>query len=227
MIYIDVQKKLFNNQDKKYQQFMLMSIPNEANIIGVRMPIIKKIVSEIFKQGNADVYLLTEPVYHEERMIQGLICAKKVKSVKDINLIKSFVPKITNWAVCDSFCLYLKAIQTDLNAFYLFFRIYLKSANEFEVRFGLVLLLNFYVSKEYLQDIFDVLDCFNHNGYYAKMGAAWLLSICYIKCPVETKKYLFSSRLDSDTFNKSIQKIIESKCVEKSEHSFLKNLKRI
>ena len=103
---------------------------------------------------------------------------------------------------------------------------HLKSSSEFEVRFALVSLLNHFVDKEHLCLIFQILDNFKHSGYYAQMAAAWLLSICFIKYPDQTTTYLKTSKLDNTTFNKAIQKIIESHQTKKTLHPFLKKLKR-
>ena len=59
------------------------------------------------------------------------------------------------------------------------------------------------------------------------MSVAWALSICYIKLPEKTYKYLKTSKLDNWTFNKSIQKICESLRVDKDTKNMLKCLKKI
>ena len=158
-------------------------------------------------------------------MIQALIIAKQVKSFDDVILIKNFIPHITNWAVCDCFCTYLKAVQVNLPLFFDFIQPYLKSDNEFDVRFSLVLLLTYYVNKEYLKRIFKILDDFSHKSYYAYMGAAWLLSVCYSKYPEQTLVYLSKSKLDNITYNKAIQKITELSFVSDKECEMLKKLK--
>ena len=58
------------------------------------------------------------------------------------------------------------------------------------------------------------------------MAAAWLLSICYVKFPELTEEYLNNSKLDDYTFNKAIQKIIESNRIAKNEKLRLKKYKR-
>jgi len=58
------------------------------------------------------------------------------------------------------------------------------------------------------------------------MSAAWLVSMCYVKYPQETEAYLKTSRFDCFTFNKSIQKIIESNQINKQTKDRVKKLKR-
>lgn len=55
---------------------------------------------------------------------------------------------------------------------------------------------------------------------------AWMISICFIKFPDKTMKYLQQSRLDNWTYNKSLQKIIESLRVDKETKDIIRSMKR-
>lgn len=94
------------------------------------------------------------------------------------------------------------------------------------MRFAIVMFLNYYIDKEYLNDIFYIIDNVNNNDYYVKMAIAWFISITYIKEKNITLEYLKFSKIDNWTFNKSIQKIIESYRVSDKEKSSLKKLKK-
>ncbi|MBQ8250300.1 MAG: DNA alkylation repair protein [Alphaproteobacteria bacterium] len=226
MLYNEVQNILLCQKDYKYQKFMSKLIPNVEKIIGVRMPFLKHMAKGIIKNNQDETYLLNEPIYLEEALLQALIIGYKTQKNFDFEKVKAFVPKINNWAVCDTFCTYLKSVSQFPNETLEFLSSYLKSTQEFEVRFALVLLLFHFVEKKYLPFIFKALDDFNHQGYYAQMGAAWLLSICFIKYPEQTFVYLKESKLDAQTFNRAIQKICESKAVDKKWFSSLRALKK-
>lgn len=226
MIYQDIQKDLFKKQDVKYKEFMLKSIPNEIHLIGVRMSLLRKMADQLVRCGVWEKYLSYMPFYHEEKIIQAFIIANRMHSFDDVNLIKNFIPQITNWAVCDCFCTHLKQVKNYLPEFFDFLKPYFLSEKEFEVRFAFVLILNHFVVDAYLSDIFNLLDSFNHSGYYAKMAAAWLLSVCYVKYPDQTYLYLKTSKLDNETYNKGIQKIIESNQVDDLTRKQLRFLKR-
>ena len=58
------------------------------------------------------------------------------------------------------------------------------------------------------------------------MGIAWLISMCYIKYKDKTLDYLNNNNLDSWTYNKAIQKIIESNRVELDDKNCLRGMKR-
>ena len=55
---------------------------------------------------------------------------------------------------------------------------------------------------------------------------AWMISICFIKLPDKTMKYLKQSKLDNLTYNKSLQKIIESLRVDKETKDIIRSMKR-
>lgn len=226
MIYLNVQQELFQKQETQYKEFMQKSIPNEPNLIGVRMGYLKQTANRLIKNGLWQEYISHQAFYHEEKIIQALIMASQIKSKQEMTLFESFVPHITNWAICDCFCTYIKINPEEKEFFFKVIQKYLKSDKEFEVRVALVMLLMHYINSNYLDRIFKILDEFSHQGYYAQMAAAWLLSLCYVKHKDKTKDYLLRSKLDNDTFNKGIQKMIESNLVSKDEYPFLKALKR-
>ena len=62
--------------------------------------------------------------------------------------------------------------------------------------------------------------------YYVQMAAAWLLSVCYVKFPERTERFLEKNDLDDFTQNKAIQKIRESYRVSKEDKERLNRLKR-
>ena len=160
-------------------------------------------------------------------MLQGLVIALSTETVdKKIKLIESFVPKIDNWAVCDIFCSSIKIKKNEKEVYYNFIRKYQDSKKEFELRFLLIMLLDHYLEEEYLDDIYSIINNINSDKYYVNMAIAWLLSISYIKYPKYTLSNIDSLSIDKWTYNKSIQKIIESRRVTDKEKEVLRKKKR-
>ncbi|MBR4508593.1 MAG: DNA alkylation repair protein [Elusimicrobiaceae bacterium] len=212
----EIEKFLQKNADKKFQKFSTTLTPNAQNIIGVKVPIVKQYAKELTKQNITLKDITLKNDIFEEIMLEGfLIAYGKTDFETFVKEIKNFVPKINNWAHCDLFCSALKRIKKDEDYFFNFIQPYLNSKQEFKVRFGLVILLGYYVKEEYLSFIFETLDNFKHGGYYAKMAAAWLLSVCFVKFPKETFAYTKNSKLDAWTFKKGIEKTKQSFRVSK------------
>ena len=103
---------------------------------------------------------------------------------------------------------------------------YLYSKKEFEVRFGVVILLDYYINEKYIDTVLEILDAVQHDGYYAKMAVAWAVSMCYVKYPQKTFRFLKKTSLNSWTVNKSIQKITESLKVDSKSKQKIVTLKR-
>ncbi len=74
-------------------------------------------------------------------------------------------------------------------------------------------------------EVIKILDTIKHEGYYVKMAIAWAISIAYIKYPSYIMEYLTNNSLDKFTYNKALQKIIESYQVSKEEKDRIRILK--
>ena len=102
----------------------------------------------------------------------------------------------------------------------------MKSDKEFEIRFAIVMILDYYIDEEYLKEDFKIFDNIKHEGYYVKMAVAWAISICLIKYYEDTVKYLKKSKIDNWTYNKAIQKAIESYRISDSQKEILRKMKK-
>ena len=88
---------------------------------------------------------------------------------------------------------------------------YFSSNKEFEIRFAVIMLLDYYINEKYVNQVIEILDKVKHDGYYVKMGVAWCLAEIGIKFNDKLLAYLNGeNNLDKFTFNKTLQKMIES-----------------
>ena len=102
---------------------------------------------------------------------------------------------------------------------------YLSSKQEFEVRFALVMILNYYINDEYIERIFEIINQVNLDKYYVKMANAWLISYCVIKEYDKTLYFLENDcKVDEWTYKKGIQKSIESFRVSNDNKEELRKL---
>ena len=177
---MNVRKRLLELKDEKYRKFHSALVPGIDNVLGVRVPELRKIAKEFVKTGGWQKY--NDSLYYEELMIQGLLIGyAKLETEEKLNLLRDFIPKITSWGVCDVVCSTLKFPQKDKELVLEFLQPYLKSNKEYQIRFGVVMLLNYFIEDKYIDKIFQILDGIKHDGYYAKMAVAWALSICFVK----------------------------------------------
>lgn len=223
-----IKKDLINLQDKKYKEFHSALCPGTNNMIGIRVPILRNYAKELLKQYKFK-YLMEniDDEYYEEIMLQGmLIGLAKEDLYTVIKEIENFVPKIDNWAVCDVFCAGLKITKKNKEKVWDFIKTYLKSDKEFEIRFGVVMILDYYIEEKYLNQIFKIFNEIKSTEYYVQMAVAWAISICIIKYYNETLEYLKNANLDKFTYNKALQKGIESYRITPEQKKVLRNLKK-
>lgn len=222
-----IREQLFALRDPKYQKFSSSLIPNKDNLIGVRIPELRKIAKQIAKDDWRAFLALAEDTYFEEVMLQGMVIGYAKAEVEEIlTYVAAFVPKIDNWSVCDSFCSGLKITKKHPRRVWEFLQPYLSSQKEYEIRFGVVMLLNYFIDEEHIDDVLKLLDQIEHEGYYVKMAVAWAISICFVKFPERTMTYLKENRLDDVTYNKALQKIIESYRVDPEVKKQIRSMKR-
>ena len=101
---------LKENEDPKYRAFSLKLLPGVSNLIGVRLPLLRKKAKELAKTEIWREFLQkADESWFEEIMLKGFVIGQAEMSDEErLKWIAWFVPKINNWSVCDSFCNSLK-----------------------------------------------------------------------------------------------------------------------
>ena len=214
---------LFSLKEEKYKLFQQKIIQNK-NIIGIRTNILKQIAKKIYKGNYQEFLSIMKNNYYEENILYGLI----LTNINDPNILIPYLNKyiliIDNWASCDLTISNLKIVKNNKDIFYKYIIDNINNNYSYARRFCYVLLLNYYIEEQYLNTIFKLCNIKN-NDYYVNMSIAWLISICYINYKEQTINYLKNNELNKFTYNKALQKIIESKQVNNNEKSLLKQFK--
>lgn len=223
----NIRKKLFELQDKTYQEFQSGLCPNINNIIGVRIPNLRKLAKQIAKENQKEYLEKNSKEYYEEKMIQGFVIGYMQASIEEkFTYLDQFVPIIDNWAICDCCVSTYKFTNQYQKEVWEYLKKYLISNREFELRFAIIMLMDYYLTEEYIDEVLKIYDYIKHEGYYVKMGVAWALSACYIKFPDKTMKFLKNNHLDDFTYNKALQKMIESYRIDEETKQKLRTMKR-
>lgn len=227
---MNIKKDLINLADSKYKKFHSNLCPGTNNILGVRVPVLRNYAKEISKDNNLEELLkMIDDEYYEDIMLQGMLIGleKNISFEKLEQYIKAFVPQIDNWAVCDVFCAGLKITKKYKKEMNILIKEYLKSNKEFEIRFAIVMILDYYIEDTYLEEDFEIFNKVKSDQYYVKMAVAWAISICLIKYYNKTYEYLKNNKsLDMWTYNKAIQKAIESYRITNEQKEKLRKMKK-
>lgn len=216
---------LFEIRDIKYRDFYSnLGVGN--NVIGIRTSILKSIAKDIAKGNYIGFLELLKQDYYEEITLYGLIVCNIKEIEESINYLDIYKNKINNWSSCDLFCSGYKIVKKNKDYYWKYIDDNISSSNLWIRRMCFVFLISYYIEDKYLEDIFILCDKYNTSDYYVQMAIAWLISICYIKYPIQTLKYIENNKLDNFTHNKAIQKIRESYRVDSSDKDILNKLKR-
>ena len=169
-----IRQDLFAMQDLKYKEFHGSLCPDMDNIIGVRIPKLREYAKELYKSNNLEDIKI-EDKYYEELVIQGMLVGFQTKAPIEevIKQVKEFVPKINSWAVCDTFCAGLKITKKYQTEMFKVIKEYLKSKQEYEVRFAIVMLLDYYINDQYIDQVLQILNNVKLDKYYVQMANAW------------------------------------------------------
>ena len=224
----EIKTYLLLNQDIKYRDFSNKLSKTIQKKVGVKIPLLRNYAKTLLKNHSMkELYDNIDEEYYEEIMLKGIIIGleKKLTEEEFLDYIKDFVPKINDWSICDIFVSGLKLTKKYYKKTWFLLKEYLSSNNEFEIRFALVMILNYYLNDEYLDEIYLLLDKINCDEYYVKMAKAWLLSYMIIKYYDETLKYLKNSNIDKWTYKKAITKALESLRINDVQKKELRNIR--
>lgn len=212
-----------------FRQFSLSLLPtlSPERLLGVRLPVLRRLAHEIVRGDWRDYLQNASDRSFEEILLQGMVIGLIPERPQTVfPLVETFLPKIDNWSVCDSFCTGLKLARRFPDETLAFLLPCLQDEREYTVRFGIVMLLLYFSQPEHTASTLALLDRVRHEGYYVRMAAAWAVSVCFAEAPDVTADYLRRSRLDNFIHHKAIQKITESRRVSAEDKALARSLDR-
>lgn len=221
-----ITEKLFELADTKYRDFQAKLVPtvDKATIIGVRTPALRKLAKEIAGSAEAAAFMLELPhTYYDENQLHTFL----LSACKDYDIcmkqIEIFLPYIDNWATCDQ--LAPKILPKNPDDLLLHIKKWLASQHIYTVRFGMKMLMSFYLdagfSPQYLAWVAGV----QSEEYYVKMMQAWYFATALAKQYDAAIPYLEQHKLEQWTHRKTIQKACESYRVAAERKVYLRTLR--
>ena len=225
-INMDIIRKLFSLQDLEYKEFhsTLMPTINKERIIGVRVPLLRKLAKELYLSIDIDNFFNKVPhFYYEENNLHAFI----LDEIKDINTyyeyLELFLPYIDNWATCDM--IKGKTIAKDKNRLINNIKHWINSNSTYTIRFGVNMLMKYFLDKDFSEEYLLLVSKINNDDYYVKMVISWYFATSLAKQYDKTIIYLVDNKLSKWIHNKTIQKAIESYRITYEQKYFLKSLK--
>lgn len=210
---------LFAYQDKAYQQFITKYLPKDEKIavIGVRIPILRKIAKQIIKDDYRKFLADSknaQQIYFEEILLEGIVLAYAPLSLAEKQQqIKNYLPKINNWGVCDSFCASFKLKGDEKIAYWDFLGEILNSDKPYELRYAIVMLLDYYFSEDFADDALKLIAKVQSTTYTVQMAKAWAFSKYFSLYPKKGFVFLQTAKLNDELGKMTLQKIRDSRKV--------------
>ena len=232
--------RLAEQGNKPFTQSLNPGVPN---VLGIRIPHLRELAKKIAKD-DWQAYLATADTYYmEERMLQGMVlgCIRPDEDVEVyLERVTRFVRLINSWSVCDTFKFgggkrFIEAnkgggkrfIEANKDRLWEYLKGWMQAGGEYEIRFGVVMTMQLFIDEAHIHELLRLYDGIRHEGYYVRMGVAWALSVCFVRFPDLTMRYLREGNtLDDFTYNKTLQKITESYRVDGDTKQVIKGMRR-
>lgn len=219
-----LQMRLFELQDKKYRDFHSKLIPNipYENIIGIRIPILRKFAKEYAKE-NTEVFLHSLPHrYYEENNLHMML----ITAIKDydrcITEVENFLPYIDNWATCDFPAPACFKNNTDRLLTHIVK--WIDSDEPYTIRYGIGMLMRLYLDDNFKDEYLKIVAQVKSEEYYVNMMIAWYMATALAKQWDSTIVYIEEKRLSEWVHKKTIRKAIESYRITDKQKEYLRTL---
>ena len=221
-----MEDKLLKLQDIKYKSFQERLIPNiDKNVIvGIKIPVLRKLAKEMIKDESYIEFLDSLPhVYLEENLLHAILVSELKDYDECIFRLNLFLPYVDNWEVCD--IISPKVFKKNNIKLIDEIQEWLNSKDEYIIRFGIEILMMYYLDDNFDISYHDLVSKIRSNYYYVNMMIAWYFATALAKKWDNSIKYLEENRLDTWIHNKTIQKSIESYRITKEQKEYLRKLR--
>ena len=238
-----ISKRFLEDEHYRNGHLRVINALEGTRIMGVHIPQLKNLAKELSRRSDA-VTLLNSFVHElhvgslcfEEKIIWGLLInAIKATEQQKYSFLRTFVPAMDNWAVCDTICCNIKWIK-DKEALWEYLQPYFDSDKEFDVRFAIVMSMIFFLDTESFQKVTERLDSIDFSKiqseflspkeakvaeqvrgvakgerpYYVRMAVAWLLATALAKLNEQPRAYVNACNIPEDVIRLYKRKVRES-----------------
>lgn len=221
-----IESKLFELRDSEYRDFHAKLIPTvpKEKIIGVRVPLVRKLAKEINKSDIKYEFMAELPhKYFEENNLHAFL----IEQIKDfdvcVSALDNFLLYVDNWATCDSMA--PKILGKEPEKLYEKITQWAASPHTYCVRFAVVCLTRYFtgelLDKKHLALVLSI----KSDEYYINMAISWYLATLLSTNYEAVIPYFENQKFSSWIHNKAIQKAVESFRVTDEHKAYLKTLK--
>lgn len=219
-----------------YQAFASKLLPGETRLLGVRLPRLRQLARQwVRAEGPAAVDACLADcagadASFEYLLLTGMMigCAATPRAPwpQSQAWITAYIPHLRNWSLCDSFCAGLKVARSRPQELWALLLPYLDSEKEYDVRFAVVMMLNYYLDDAHIDEVLNALHKNRHPAYMAQMAVGWALSAAYVRYPERTMVVLRRPDMVTAVRRIALRKIIESLRVTAEQREDIRRFRR-
>lgn len=212
MTYDEMMRALRAATDPAYADYQKKIITDSVYpMLFVRMPVVRRIAREVSRGDWKGVANCCSFSCYEEVLTVCLAAAgANAELAERWDVLKPMLTRLDSWAMTDSIVPTLGVKPEERAAAWGFALDCLHGDGEYIRRFGIVLLLNFFLIPEYLDDVEEAIISIRDQRYYVQMACAWLLAEMAVRDWHRVEGVLNSGRVDLFVHNMTIRKIRES-----------------
>ncbi|MDO4492976.1 MAG: DNA alkylation repair protein [Clostridia bacterium] len=213
--------------DEKYAAFQMKLTPGlgREEVIGVRMPLLRKLAKELKGTKEAADFLAALPHgTHDENILHDLLLNEEKDFAACLEKVGAFLPHVGNWAVCDSLSPKIfKKHRTELMER---IRLWIAAEPVYTCRFGFNMLMGHFLGEDFGPEVLALAATVRREEYYVRMGQAWFFATALAKQWDAALPYLTERRLEPTTHKMTVRKALESFRVTEEHKAFLRETER-
>ena len=225
MMYI--KRRMFALADENYRGFNSKLIPtvDKSTVIGIRIPALRKLARELWKNGYGYEFMQNLPhEYFEENNLHAFLIEKIADFNTVVTELDRFLPFVDNWATCDSmnpkvFAKYPEKTKIQAEK-------WIKSDHVYTRRYGIGLLMRHFLDENFSPDVLEIVASIRSDEYYVNMMIAWFFATALAKKYDYALTYITENKLSDWCHNKTIQKAVESYRITDEQKVKLKTYKK-
>lgn len=224
----EIKEQLYQMRDPDYRTFQSGLLPTVpvSRIIGVRVPDLRRLARRMTADGRGTQYLSQISLPHDtydEALLHAFLIEGLTEYDAVMEALLRFLPYVDNWAVCD--LMSPPTLISRPDALLMQIRMWLSSEHMYTVRYGLVMLMRYFLGEHFVPEVLALAAGIVHEGYYAKMAVAWLFAEALAQRWDDAYPYLAEHRLPAWTHRRAIQKAMESRKLMPGQKTVLRALR--
>lgn len=221
-----LQQQLFVLQDEEYRDFHSKLMPNipKEDVIGIRVPVLRKFAKEFAKSDEKEKFLKELPHrYYEENNLHMMLLVEMKDYDGCMQEMERFLPYINNWATCDFPA--PKCFEKHKKDVLEHIKIWIKSSHTYTVRYAIGMLMRLFLEDDFLAEYPQMVAKISSEEYYINMMIAWYFATALAKQWDAVIPYIEQRKLPPWVHRKTIQKAVESYRITSGQKEYLKSFR--